>query len=834
MVESAPAFAGREQELAGLRDLWSAAADGRRRGVFVTGEPGIGKTRLAAELAAHALGEGGVVLYGRCDDGPAAAAQPFAEALSAYAAACPVDELRVQLGAQAAELLPVLPSLAARVPGILPAAPAPPEVERLRTLDATAALLEAAGAAAPLLLVLDDLHWADELSLLLVRHLLRADAPMRVLVLATYRDSEPSRSPLLGTVVTGLARRPDVSRLELGPLGEQDVEAILADAGRSRSLASRVRTATEGNPFFVGEVVRALGEGNSPEAAVTPRVRDVVRWRLDRLPPDAVAVLTAAAVAGDEFDAGVVAAAAGVGVERALDALEAAERARLVRPSGALDRFAFAHALVRRTIVDDLPAGRRVRLHARVADALERLAPVAAAELAAQLDAAGGLVDPHRALRYARQAAEEAAARHAFDVAAEHYERARRAGDRLADVPAQQRLELDLAYGRALRLAGDRRAHDALRRAATDAERAGDGARMAEAVLTLVLGMETDVLTEDREMIALVRRALTLLPGEDSAARARLEALLALQALYSIPDAERCAMADRALAMARRVGDPLALASVLSAHGWIAAGPERLRERLLVADDLTSLAGASPNAECEGHVLRFVALAESGDVRAADAALARARATARVPVSRWMVLLWDSARAVLAGRLADAEELAARAAEAGREGGFEPSVVEFTFVGLLLCIRLAQGRVSALEPGGRRRANAPGSPGVVVRLRSPTGAGARRPRHRARRDDGGRRPRAVAGAPQPRVGDHDDRRRGRLRRPRRPFARRAAARAAGTACRRHGRAVGPDGPGRRAARADARPLRRGRAPSAGRGRPVRADGRARVPRDRAL
>ncbi len=276
VVESAPAFAGREQELAGLRDLWSAAADGRRRGVFVTGEPGIGKTRLAAELAAHALGEGGVVLYGRCDDGPAAAAQPFAEALSAYAAACPVDELRVQLGAQAAELLPVLPSLAARVPGVLPAAPAPPEVERLRTLDATAALLEAAGAAAPLLLVLDDLHWADELSLLLVQHLLRADAPMRVLVLATYRDSEPSRSPLLGTVVTGLARRPDVSRLELGPLGKQDVEAILADAGRSPSLASRVRAVTEGNPFFVGEVVRALGEGNSPEAAVTPRVRDVV------------------------------------------------------------------------------------------------------------------------------------------------------------------------------------------------------------------------------------------------------------------------------------------------------------------------------------------------------------------------------------------------------------------------------------------------------------------------------------------------------------------------------------------------------------------------------
>jgi AAA ATPase domain len=700
-VDGAAVFAGREAQLVALRRVWGDASDGRRRGVFVTGEPGIGKTRLAAELAAQAQREGGTVLYGRCDDGPAAAAQPFAEALSAYAAACPRDELRVQLGARAGDLLPVLPSLSERLPGVAVAAPAAPEIERLRTLEAMVALLQAASEAAPLLLVLDDLHWADELSLLLLQHVLRADTRMRVLVVATYRDSEPSRSPLLAGVVTGLARQPDVSRLELTPLAQPDVAAILADAGRPPSLAPRVHAMTEGNPFFVGELARALGEDDTPEAAVTPRVRDIVRWRLARLPGGAAEVLTAAAVAGPEFDADVVAAASGTDAEQTLDALEAAERARLVRPAGALDRFGFAHALVRQTIIEDLAAGRRVRLHARAAMALERAArtrAVPAGELAAHLDAAGGLVDARKTLRYARQAGDEAAAGLAFDVAAEHYARARRAHDRLPDEPVEQRLDLDLARGHALRLAGDEGAHGALRRTAADAEAAGDGARMTEALLAFAIG-ETDFLREDPELVALLQRALAMLPSDDSAARARLEAFLALHSLYSIPHPARREMLERALGMARRVGDRDALTTVLDAQSWADMDPERRRERLAIADELVRVApDAMRHVECEGHVFRFVALIESGDLRGADAALAAARSAARVPISHWTVLQWESARAVLAGRLADAEALSIRGVEAGRAAGAPASVVEFSFAGLLWCIRAVQGRLPELEP----------------------------------------------------------------------------------------------------------------------------------------
>src|SRR5919106_1499686 len=402
------AFAGREEELAGLRAAWADAVSGSRRGVLISGEPGIGKTRLAAELAAHARAREGIVLYGRCDDGLSAPAQPFAQALGAYIAACPIDELRVELGARASDLVQLMPELAARLPGgVAEPAPAEPEVQRLRTLEAASALLEAAAEAAPVLLVLDDLHWADDLSLLLLRHLLRVDASVRLLVVATYRDTEPSRSALLGEVVTGLARRPDVARLELGPLTEPDVAAILAHSGRRASLAGRVHDVTEGNPFFVGEVVAALGGNGEPGTALTPRVRDVVRWRLARLPDGTGHVLEAAAVAGAEFDADVLADVVEVDLESALDALEAAERARLVRSISGLDRFSFAHALVRQTIVAELPAGRRLRLHARIAQALERAAAtraVAVGDLAEHFTAAGTLVDAARGVRYARAA----------------------------------------------------------------------------------------------------------------------------------------------------------------------------------------------------------------------------------------------------------------------------------------------------------------------------------------------------------------------------------------------------------------------------------------------
>ena len=707
-VADGATFAGRESELAALRAAWADAAAGRRRGVLISGEPGIGKTRLAAEAAAHAREHGGVVLYGRCDEGLSAPAQPFVEALGAYVAACPVDELRVQLGGRAGDLVGMLPALDTRVLGGVEPAPAEPDVARLRTLDAAVRLLEAAGEAAPMLLVVDDLHWADDLSLLLLRHLLGADSAMRLLVLATYRDTEASRSALLDDVVTGLARRPDVARLELAPLGEPDVAALLAHGGRQRSLAGRVRALTAGNPFFVSEVVQALGADGDPGAALTAGVRDVVRWRLSRLPDGTADALAAAAVAGAEFDADVLADAVDFELEPMLDALEAAERARLVRPAGTLDRFTFGHALVRQAIMDEMPAGRRVRLHARIAQALERASArraVAAGDLAAHFAAAGALVDRSQTLRYAREAGDEAVTRLAFDVAADYYERALEAQRRLPSAPQAERRNLEFARARALKLAGDERADELLRGAAAAAEAAGDGARMADALLTVRLDY-ADLLEEDSEMVGLLRRALALLAPGDSAIRARLEGFLAQEAFSSVPDRERRVMVDRALAMARRVGDPAALASVLTSYTWIVAGPESLPERLAVADELVAVGrqGRLPYAECDGQQARFLALVELADIEAADAAVAAARTAARTVKSQGTVAFLETASTLLSGRLAEAEAAAMRARVAYRAAGSPPSLAQSAFVRLLSCIRLAQGRLSEHESARRTMA----------------------------------------------------------------------------------------------------------------------------------
>ncbi len=248
-------------------------------------------------------------------------------------------------------------------------------------------------------------------------------------------------------------------------------------------------------------------------------------------------------------------------------------------------------------------------------------------------------------------------------------------------------------------LAGDDRGDPVLRRVAAAAETAGDGRRMAEALLTIRLEY-ADFIEEDAEMVALLRRALALLPAGDSAVRARLEGFLAQEAFSSVPDRERRAMIGRAVAMARRVRDPMALAAVLTSHSWIVAGPESVSERLAVADELVAAGREAglPYAECDGQQWRMLALIELGEIEAVDAALAAAHAAVGTTKSRWTVGYLDTVRALLAGRLADAEAAVARGREAARETTAPQALAESAFVRLLSCLRIVQGRLTEYEP----------------------------------------------------------------------------------------------------------------------------------------
>ncbi|MGH9009898.1 MAG: ATP-binding protein, partial [Acidimicrobiia bacterium] len=330
--------------------------------------PGVGKTRLAAELATRVHGEGATVLAGRCDEDLGVSYQPFVEALRHF-----VDHasgLPDRLGRYGGELARLLPDLSERAPGLPPPLRSDPDMERYRLFDAVAGWLAAASNDEPLLLVLDDLQWAARPTLMLLRHVLRAGRG-RVLVLGTYRDTDLTHDHPLVDVVADLRREGGVERLSLSGLDDAGVATIVEQAaGRTLddaglALARAVYEETEGNPFFVREVLRHLAETGAVERqeegwttrlpvdqlGIPQGVREAVGHRLSRLSGHTNQVLRVAAVAGAEFELGVVQAAGALSEEALLGAVEEAATAGVVTEVSAT-RFRFAHALVRATLYE--------------------------------------------------------------------------------------------------------------------------------------------------------------------------------------------------------------------------------------------------------------------------------------------------------------------------------------------------------------------------------------------------------------------------------------------------------------------------------------------------
>ncbi len=434
-------FVGRESELTHLGALLPEAAAGRGGLVMLVGDPGIGKTRTAEELAARARRVGMAVLWGHCVDGDwAPPYAPFAEAIESLAASTGTEELRTDLGPGAAALAQLVPSLRRILPDLPDAVPIQPDEERFRLLDAVAQLLVARSARAPLLLCLDDLHWADRSTVAMLRHVARFARGHRLLLLGTYRDAEVGAGHPLAEALGALRRDAEFERIRLEGLEARAVGELLdalAEHDVTGAVAAAITAETEGNPFFVREVVRHLVEegrfvrgpdgrwtADRPirEMDIPDGVREVITRRLARLSGDANRLLNAAALFEGSFRFDVVATVAGLDDDPALDALDEALGAQLLVPAGPIDVYAFMHALVRHTLSGALSPSRRGRLHLRVAETLASAAssdaaPVRAGEIAAQYHRARGLPGAERGVEPALEAAAQAEAAGALDEA---------------------------------------------------------------------------------------------------------------------------------------------------------------------------------------------------------------------------------------------------------------------------------------------------------------------------------------------------------------------------------------------------------------------------------
>lgn len=432
------AFVGREAKLAEARSRWRAVAAGERRPelLLLTGEPGIGKTRLGSELADEARKAGAVVLQGSADFEALIPHKAFAEAIGHLVANLDPELLREMLGRRATDLARLVPELELALPE-LAGGGADAEPRRYMAFEAAAELLAAVSRRAPLLLLLDDLQWADKSTAALLRHLLESRPRARLAIVATYREEElPAQHPLL-EVLRELGNRGLVARIALGGMRREEVAEMIGDLAGVAPLpatATAVHVESGGNPFFVREVamrMREQGAGSAVSAAfragLPATARDAIEVRLAHLGETCRVLLAAAAVLGREFDVDLLAAVRETDPDEVAALLgEAADRGLLREEPAPRERFSFAHALVRRALADGIAGAERRRLHARAASAIERLRPgdaEATAEIAHHLCEAGAAGDPERALSYATRAADQAAFRFAHADAVDLYSR---------------------------------------------------------------------------------------------------------------------------------------------------------------------------------------------------------------------------------------------------------------------------------------------------------------------------------------------------------------------------------------------------------------------------
>ncbi len=729
-------FVGRREEMGQMKTALDGALSGRCALLMLVGEPGIGKTRLAQEFGVYAGLRGAQVITGHCYEGDVGVPYlPFVEAFREYTRGRPDDTVRGELGQGAPEVATLVSEIRQRFPDIPQSPPLEGDAERHRLFQSVTEFLRNAAAANPIVLVLDDLHWADKPSLLLLQYLVRGLRSDRVLILGAYRDVELERTHPLAEVLSTLRREPVYHRVLLRGLPVDDIVALLGavseqetdeqtEAGR-RLLAAALSRETEGNPFFVREVLSHLveegrlfrdengrwtagGITDISELGIPEGVREVIGRRLSRLSDECNRILTVVSTITGGFTWDVLKAVSDVHEAKLLDLLDEALGAQLLqeRKGDQAGIYDFTHALIRQTLYDELSTPRRVLMHRQIGEALERLyadnEDPHLAELAHHFFQAAPGGDVDKAIGYARRAGDRATAQLAHEEAAEQYTLALQALDLRAQPDGGLRCDLLMLQAWSLVRAGEAdRALDNLRPGVSLAKDLADPELIGEMALTYANAATRGSVQMTGEGRTEVEHALAIVEEGDSGLRCRLLTALARRSTPGADWAEFIEAGRESAEMARRLGEPQMEGEALSALLFLLGGPQNTEERASIARDLARLAEQSGDKRLQIASLDAIVTnsLELGDIEEADEAIARVVQLAE-EVREMFYLgykpFWAAMRHIMSGRLADGEQESQRAFAHSQRQQIQFGLQAFAVQ--LFNIRLQQGRAGDMEP----------------------------------------------------------------------------------------------------------------------------------------
>jgi ATP/maltotriose-dependent transcriptional regulator MalT len=709
-------FVGRERELGALHEAFGQAVEAQGSIVMLAGEPGIGKTRTAQELARHAETQGAAVLWGRCpEEAGAPPYWPWVQIIRGALRFSDAQALLGDIGVGASDIADIVPEIRDIVPHLEPSVRLGDAAQaRFRMFESIRQLLTSLSRRQPTLLVLDDLHWADAPSLRLLEFLAPEIGDCRLIVLGTYRPTELSRQHPLSDALGAMARAPNLLRVGLGGLSAEEVHDFVAATALQAPawLTGSLYTQTEGNPLFLREIVRFLEQqgvlrpgGSVPLMALPPAIRipegvkEVIGRRLNLLSAACNETLALAAVIGRDFAHDVLLRAGGG--QQVIDALDEALAAHIIEETGDA-QYQFSHNLIRATLYDELRPAWRRQLHRSVGNALE------AGSRRAELDAAlpelarhflaGGDID--KALDYATRAGQRADALLAFEDAVQHFQTALDAVEHQADPDETKRCQLLLDLGEAERKANAyEHALATLHRAFELARRQGKPGLCARAALAYERAEWRNGVHADPPARRLLELALRQLPTADAALRAQLVSALARTLVHQGAAEEAHRQGELAIEMARRLGDPRVLATCMYFLGDIFSG-QASDESLQFTDDAIAAAEQAGSLEMvyHAHGWRFVCCMQRAEIGLAQVeveTLAGLQARIRQVTYAVGVLLHRFMLALMRGELTEAESLIVQLLALLRSGTI-PAHEDQVSV-LIFSLRREQGRLAELR-----------------------------------------------------------------------------------------------------------------------------------------